>query len=374
MDSGQKIFSESTLRYPIRVLIVDDSAFMRFTITKHLSEVSGITVVGSAHDGEEALRLIPKLKPDVVTLDIEMPRMNGLATLREIMTRFPLPVIMVSSLTSDGARETIQALTLGAVDFVTKPESKANLASIMDDVIAKVRRAAQTKVKVSRFTTLPATNRLSNTESLQNLSSNQNNKTGKIIRPMIKSDKILIIGSSTGGPRALNTVVPEIPYDIPAAVLIIQHMPVGFTRSLAERLDTTSQLAVKEAAPGDALEVGRALVAPGGYHMVLDENNRIALNQAPPVHGVRPSVDVTMASVVQRFEGSVVGVVLTGMGSDGTNGSMLIHSSGGWIIAEAESSCVVWGMPRSVFEAGASNEVLPLPEIAAAIKRAVSKS
>jgi two-component system chemotaxis response regulator CheB len=184
----------------------------------------------------------------------------------------------------------------------------------------------------------------------------------------------LIIGSSTGGPRALNTVVPEIPYDIPAAVLIIQHMPVGLTRSLAERLDTTSQLAVKEAAPGDALEVGRALVAPGGYHMVLDENNRIALNQAPPVHGVRPSVDVTMASVVQRFEGSVVGVVLTGMGSDGTNGSMLIHSSGGWIIAEAESSCVVWGMPRSVFEAGASNEVLPLPEIAAAIKRAVSKS
>ncbi len=160
MDSGQKIFSESTLRSPIRVLIVDDSAFMRFTITKHLSEVSGITVVGSAHDGEEALRLIPKLKPDVVTLDIEMPRMNGLATLREIMTRFPLPVIMVSSLTSDGARETIQALTLGAVDFVTKPESKANLASIMDDVIAKVRRAAQTKVKVSRFTTLPANNRL----------------------------------------------------------------------------------------------------------------------------------------------------------------------------------------------------------------------
>jgi two-component system chemotaxis response regulator CheB len=371
MDFGQKLLNESGS--PIRVLIVDDSAFMRFTITKHLSEASGITVVGSAHDGEEALKIIPKLKPDVVTLDVEMPRMNGLTTLKEIMTRFPLPVIMLSSLTSDGARETIQALTLGAVDFITKPESKANLASIMDDVVVKVKRAAQTKVSGSRSTISTVNNRIP-IGTTQDIYSKQSNKINKYTRPITKTDKILIIGSSTGGPRALNTVIPEIPNDIPAAVLIIQHMPVGFTRSLAERLDTASQLAVKEAVAGDTLEVGCALVAPGGFHMVLDENNRIALNQTPPIHGVRPSVDVTMASVVQRSERSIVGVVLTGMGSDGTNGAMLIHSNGGWVIAEAESSCVVWGMPRSVYEAGASDEVLPLPEIAAAIKRAVLKT
>jgi len=191
----------------------------------------------------------------------------------------------------------------------------------------------------------------------------------KFTRPMTRTDKVLIIGSSTGGPRALNTVVPEIPADIPAAVLIVQHMPVGFTRSLAERLDSVSQLTVKEAEAGDTLQVGRALVAPGGFHMLLDQESKITLNQSPPVHGVRPSVDVTMTSTVQRFGAAIVGVVLTGMGSDGTNGSMLIHSAGGWVIAEHESTCVVWGMPRSVFEAGAADEVLPLPEIAGAIQK-----
>jgi len=149
-------------------------------------------------------------------------------------------------------------------------------------------------------------------------------------------------------------------------------MPVGFTRSLAERLDIASHLLVKEATPGDEMKVGCALVAPGGFHMVLDQDNKIALNQAPPVHGVRPSVDVTMTSVVQKFGSSIVGVILTGMGSDGTNGSLLIHNAGGWVIAEAESTSVVWGMPRSVFEAGAANEVLPLPDIASAIQRAVN--
>jgi two-component system chemotaxis response regulator CheB len=359
--------NDASTQAPIRVLVVDDSAFMRFTIGKFLNDAQGITVLGSARDGEEALDLIQKLNPDVITLDVEMPHMDGLTTLREIMARFPRPVVMLSSLTSEGAQETVQALTIGAVDFITKPETKANMASIMEDIVSKVKKAAQAHVSAR-----PKTygQRESSLFSGAKIPSDTPPKT-KYSRPMNKNDKVLVIGASTGGPRALNVVVPDISATIPAAVLIIQHMPVGFTRSLAERLDTVSQLIVKEAAPGDTLEVGRALVAPGGFHMVLDSENKIALNQSPPVHGVRPSVDVTMTSVVQHFNDAVVGVVLTGMGSDGTNGSMLIHSSGGWVIAESESTSVVWGMPRSVYEAGAANEVVPLPNVVGAIHKAV---
>jgi two-component system chemotaxis response regulator CheB len=182
---------------------------------------------------------------------------------------------------------------------------------------------------------------------------------------------VVVIGSSTGGPRALCTVIPEIPPDLPAAVLIVQHMPVGFTRSLAEGLDSLAAIRVKEAEAGDTLEVGRALLAPGGYHMVLDSSGRINLNQNQPVHGVRPSVDVTLASVVKQVGPAALSVILTGMGSDGTNGSALVQGAGGMVIAEEESTCVVYGMPRSVVEAGVANKVLPLPQIAASINQAV---
>jgi len=358
--------NDPSTQAPIRVLVVDDSAFMRFTIGKFLNDAQGIMVLGSARDGEEALDLIQKLNPDVITLDVEMPHMDGLTTLREIMARFPRPVVMLSSLTSEGAQETVQALTIGAVDFITKPETKANMASILDEIVSKVKKAS-----IARVSVRPKTYGQREGPAPSGYIPSDTPRKTKYSRAMNRNDKVLVIGASTGGPRALNVVVPEISATIPAAVLIIQHMPVGFTRSLAERLDTVSQLIVKEAAPGDALEVGRALVAPGGFHMVLDSENKIALNQSPPVHGVRPSVDVTMTSVVQRFNEAVVGVVLTGMGSDGTNGSMLIHSSGGWVIAEAESTSVVWGMPRSVYEAGAANEVVPLPDVVGAIHKAV---
>ncbi len=361
MDFSQKASpAGSPSETPIRVLIVDDSAFMRFTISKRLNETPGILVVGTAHDGEEALALIPKLHPDVVTLDVEMPRLNGLATLREIMARFPRPVIMLSSLTVEGASETIQGLTYGAVDFIAKPTAKANIEAIMDEVIAKIRRAAKARVYA-----MPPPRKIGPTEAAAD-------HVNKVTKPLRQQDKVVIIGSSTGGPRALNTVVPQLPQNLPAAVLIVQHMPVGFTRSLAERLDSVSQLSIKEAAPGDRLEAGRGLLAPGGFHMTVDANGQIALNQNPTVHGVRPAIDVTMVSIAQKYGASVVGVVLTGMGSDGTNGSALIHSQGGYIIAEDESSCVVWGMPRSVVEAGAANEVVPLPDVAKAIIRAVN--
>lgn len=343
---------------PVRVLVVDDSAFMRFTIGKHLNEHPGLQVIGSAHDGMEALEMIPRLNPDVVTLDVEMPHMDGLSTLREIMTRFPRPVVMLSSLTAEGTVETIQALTLGAVDFIAKPVNKATINTVMDEVAVKIIKAAG-----SRVFALPSMNK-SGSSTLKGVQ--------KDTRSLGAKDKVVIIGSSTGGPRALNVLIPEIPANMPAAIMIVQHMPAGFTRSLADRLDSLSNIKVKEAEPGDKLEVGRALLAPGGFHLTFDRNGQVALNQNPPVHGVRPAIDVTMTSLVSLYGNSVLGVILTGMGSDGTTGSQLIHEAGGHIIAEDESSCVVWGMPRSVYEAGVADEVLPLNQIASAINKRIT--
>jgi two-component system chemotaxis response regulator CheB len=338
---------------PVRVLVVDDSAYMRHIICKHLEAAPGLTVAGVAHEGREALKLIPTLNPDVVTLDVEMPGLDGLATLREIMARFPRPVVMLSSLTAAGTTETVRALTWGAVDFVAKPVVRANVAAVMDDVIAKVRAAAQTHVRPIAPAPAPAMPHL-----------------GKP-RPVRKHDKVVVIGASTGGPRALHTVLQELPNDLPAAFLIIQHLPVGFTRSLAERLDAASPLAIREAAAGDALEIGRGLLAPGGRHMTLDEQGRIALNQDPTLHGVRPAIDVTMAAVARHYGQRAVGVVLTGMGHDGTEGARRIRAAGGRVAAEAEASCVVWGMPRSVVEAGAADSVVPLSGMAQEIERLV---
>ncbi|MFZ5808889.1 MAG: protein-glutamate methylesterase/protein-glutamine glutaminase [Chloroflexota bacterium] len=346
---------------PIRILVVDDSAFMRYTLARRLSEIEGFHVIGSAHDGNEALELTKALKPDVITLDVEMPHMDGLTTLRQIMTVRPTPVIMVSSLTTEGARETIQALTWGAVDFIAKPASKANIEVIVEELTSKIRRAARARVYPMMSSALPKD---------QNVQPQSPKKT----RPRRETDKVVVIGASTGGPRALQTVVSQLNPNMPAAFLIVQHMPVGFTRSLAERLNAVSELAVKEAEPGDTLENGRALVAPGGFHMILDTDGRIALNQNPTVHGVRPAIDVTLLSAAQHFGKACVAVILTGMGRDGTNGASLVHSLGGKVIAEDESTCVVWGMPRSVTEAGAADEIVPLPEVHQAIARAVAWS
>jgi two-component system chemotaxis response regulator CheB len=346
---------------PVRVLVVDDSAFMRYTITQHLLKFPNIQVVGTGRDGQEALELIPKLQPDVVTLDVEMPRLDGLSTLKEIMADYPRPVIMLSSLTSEGALETIQALTLGAVDFVAKPSNKANINAVMDDVAQKILRAAQARVwKVPRNTaaTLPIKMEVKSTSS-------------KGIKAFKTGDPLLIIGASTGGPRALNNLVPFLPGNLPAAVLIIQHMPAGFTHSLADRLDHISPLKVKEAEPGDRLEIGKILLAPGGFHMTVDKDGVIALNQNPTVHGVRPAIDVTVTSTVPAFGKNTLNVILTGMGNDGTTGAVLVHQAGGKVFAEDESTCVVYGMPRSVVEAGVADQVQPLTSMPLAITRMI---
>lgn len=338
-----------------RVLVVDDSAFMRRSISRWLLLQPDLEVVGTAADGAEALELVRLLKPDVVTLDVEMPRLDGLQTLACLMRDNPVPVVMLSSLTTEGAPATIKALELGAVDFVAKPappaigvrEAEAQLIrAVQAAAHARVRRHAAIRTPihaapppgpVQQGTTLP------------------------------RSDRAVAIGCSTGGPRALLDVVPRLPANLPAAVLIVQHMPAGFTRSLAERLNQASALTVKEASEGDVPARGLVLLAPGGKHMKLDAAGRVTLSDEPPVHGVRPAVDMLFTSLPPVFGGRCVAAVLTGMGSDGADGAETLRRAGGKVIVEDPSTTVVYGMPRSVAERGLADRQLPLPEIAGAI-------
>lgn len=335
---------------PIRVLIVDDSAFMRYTINRHLTAAPDLTVVGSAENGLEALEKIPALKPDVVTLDVEMPKLDGLSTLQRIMRECPTPVVMLSSLTARGAKTTIKALMYGAVDFVQKPSGSAETRAAMSTLIEKVKAAAG----VQSGKIVLAGGRKTPTPPQQHA----------IMRPFSHGDVLLVIGASTGGPKALQEVVSHLPADLPAAVVIVQHMPPGFTKSLAQRLNDLSPLTVQEASDGDRLARGLALLAPGDYHMEITADHRIKLTQDARRNHVRPAVDITMETAARCFGNSVLGVVLTGMGSDGTDGARLIKSNGGHIIAEDEATSVVYGMPRSVVEAGLADEVSPLYSVA----------
>jgi len=351
-SSSSAVGHETT---PVRVLIVDDSAYVRLTLSRRLNEQPGLEVIGTAQDGREALAKIPHLRPDVVTLDVAMPQLDGIHTLREIMHRHPLPVIMFSTLTTANARETIRALMWGAVDFVTKPTIQSQLPKVVDELTLKIRAAAQ-----ARLGEVPA-----EPEAKPKPPSGD-------ARAFKSSDKIVVIGASTGGPRALSVVLSGLPADLPATLLLIQHMPKGFTRSLAERLDAVGAFAIKEAEEGDVLQVGQGFMAPGGSHLLITKQHHLTLSHSPLVHGVRPAIDVTMASVAQHYPMRVVGVVLTGMGSDGLHGATLINGAGGRVIAEAESTSVIWSMPRRVAEAGVAHVVAPLPEVARAITRAVT--
>jgi two-component system, chemotaxis family, protein-glutamate methylesterase/glutaminase len=338
----------------IRVLIVDDSAYARLAIARELKAGDGITVVDFARDGIEAIEKIMSLKPDVVTLDVEMPNMDGLDTLQAIMSKCPTPVVMLSSLTGNGTESTIKALELGAVDFFLK-HSLANPVGDSNDVnILFNKIVTASRVKLNGQVELHKPQESSNPA-----------KKAKITDQ--PASNIVIIGSSTGGPKALYRIVPNLPADLPAAVLIVQHMPPGFTNSLANRLDQLSNITVKEASQGDVLHEGMAYIAKGGYHMIGEKGGVLTLEQSPPVCGVRPSVNMTMQSAAPLYKKSTLGVVLTGMGYDGTLGSQFIKLNRGRVIVEDRSTCVVWGMPKSVEESGYADKVVPLQHIAESI-------
>jgi two-component system chemotaxis response regulator CheB len=340
-----------------RVLVVDDSALARMVISRRVSLDPGIEVVGVAFDGVDALEKVKSLKPDVVTLDVEMPRMDGLTTLSRIMAECPTAVVMLSRLTEEDAEVTIKALEAGAVDFFLKPSmvDKGGLSKAIAGLNDKIKMAG--KVDISRVV-----RSLRSGTPYYRAAESPSSSSARTAGLRLQKN-VVIIGSSTGGPKALCEIVPGLPRDLPASILIVQHMPMGFTTSLARRLGQLSQVGVKEAASGDKLKVGQALVAPGNYHLVVGEGDEVSLNQNLARNGVRPSIDTTMESVASRAGYRCIGVVLTGMGSDGKEGAAAIKKSGGRVIVQDEPTSVIYGMPRSVVECGFADKVLPLQQI-----------
>ncbi len=338
----------------IRVLVVDDSALMRKLIPTILERDPSIEVVGTAMDGAFALKKIEELHPDVVTLDLEMPRLDGLEALRLIMRRAPMPVIVFSTHSKEGAYSTFKALALGAIDFVAKPRDAAagHLDAIAVELIDKIKVAKR------------ASGRKIRTEVAVEIKPQQK----KPARATLPPSRIVAIGISTGGPNALQYVLSQIPADFSAAILIVQHMPEGFTEMFAKRLDECCALDVQEARSGDLLLAGRVLICPGNRHMMvrrMPRGDMAVLSDGPPVNGHRPSADVLFHSVAQEFALTSVGVLMTGMGDDGAEGLGAIKAAGGMTVAQSEDTCVVSGMPRAAILKGYANKIVALESLSA---------
>ncbi len=337
----------------VRVLVVDDSALMRKLIPQIIERDASIHVVGTAMDGAFALRKIEELKPQVVTLDLEMPRMDGMETLREITRKHRLPVIVVSAHSTQGAASTFKALALGAFDFVTKPKdaASAHMEQIAAQLIGKIKAAAQTRVPSAPVALTPG--------------------PLKVAKPAASDrgvpTKVVAIGVSTGGPNAVQYVLSQLPPDFPGGIVIVQHMPEGFTEMFARRLDEACALEVKEARSGDLIVAGRALICPGNRHIKVRRmplGDMVILTDEPRVNGHRPSADVLFQSVAREFGERALGVIMTGMGEDGAEGLGEIKKAGGVTIAQSEDSCVVFGMPKAAIERGHAMRVVSLEALA----------
>lgn len=347
---------------PIRILVVDDSVVIRRLLSDTLAADPALEVVGAASDGRIALTKIPLLKPDLITLDIEMPVMNGLETLAAVRTLYPkLPVIMFSTLTEHGASATLDALALGASDYATKPSATGRpevaLQRIRVDLIPKIKAlCGRASLKLPPL-----------------------HGTHPVLKARARSNppiEIVAIGTSTGGPAALAEVLPRIPNDFPVPIVVVQHMPPIFTRQLAERLASRSALPVEEGCAGVILSPGHAWIAPGNFHMKLIRAGlgfRLNLDQSPPENSCRPAVDVLFRSVALAYGANVLGVVMTGMGSDGVLGAQAIRDAGGDVIIQDEASSIIWGMPGLVHASGLADAAYPLDRLAAEITHRVMK-
>ena len=413
----------------IRILIADDSAFMRKVLSDLFRAQPDFEVVGTATNGRDAVEKVERLSPDLLTLDVQMPEMDGLNALAVIMEKHPMPVVMLSSLTQEGTEETVRALSLGAVDFISKAGGAiSRIDTISDEILAKCRAAAQANVRgalagtraaeraekereareqreraeqpVLRHVALPTRSGLKLTprRTLARPAADKP-KFGTFENPLLKprkkefvphaeptpeqvsvqaapgGSKLVAIGTSTGGPQALQHVIPLLPGDLPCGVVVVQHMPPGFTHSLAERLDSLSKVSVKEAEDGEPILPGHVYIAPGDYHLRVAGSGsvrRIALGHDPKVGNHRPAVNVMYDSVAPIGR-NLVAVIMTGMGCDGTEGMKKIKAAGGYAIAQDESTCVVYGMPKSVVDAGLADEVRPVTDIARAITAAVHR-
>lgn len=331
----------------IKLLIVDDSAFMRKIVSDIASEIEGLEVVGIARNGLDALEVIPKLKPDIITLDIEMPKLNGLDTLKAIKKDYNIPVIMLSSLSN--TETTIEALQIGAVDFISKPKSlNSDISDLKIELNEKIKSIDSRKATSNKI-----------------VDGNRNRYNMRVDMKTDNIDKkvdVVLIGASTGGPKALVTLIGNLPRKINVPILIVQHMPKGFTTSFAQRLNKESPVEVLEAENNMLIQRGKVYLAPGDYHMVI-EGNKIKLNTEEKIHGVRPAVDYLFKSGSKEYKDKVLSIILTGMGKDGAKGVEDIKEYGGYNIVQDEESCVVYGMPGSAVATGKVDEVLSLTDI-----------
>jgi two-component system chemotaxis response regulator CheB len=343
----------------IRVLVTDDSLFMRAAIKKLLERDGRFEVIGEAKNGQEAVEKVRALKPDVCTMDFNMPVLDGISALREIMRVRPTPVVMLSAHTREGARETVEALREGAIDFVTKPsgEVSAELGELAPRLVAKLVSASQARPVAPPPPPAPAERAVIDVRST--------------IPPfgtgLAHGLRVVVVAVSTGGPAALSRLLPAIPGDAPLALLIVQHLPAGFTAPLAERLDGISAFTVREAAEGDRPMPGVALIAPGDPHLDIHADGRVHIVEGPEVNGVRPAADVTMRAAARIFGRRTVGVVMTGMGRDGAEGIRAIKQAGGATLVQDQATSVIYGMPRAAVETGCVDRTLPLEELAEAL-------
>ena len=346
----------------ITVIVADDSALMRRVISDMLNSDPTIKVIGTAINGEDCIKKCRELKPDIMTLDIEMPVLDGLGVLKRLMPENPIPIILLTGTTD--AKKTFEGLNLGAVDFLLKPSGNISLDmdKIRDDLVSKVKAAYDSREKI--------------TDKIQEKIRNPPEEMTPVNRNFYStSKKIIVIAASTGGPQALERLLVQLPKNIPAPILIVQHMPAGFTKTLAERFNNACNIAVREAADGDILEDGVALIAPGGYHMELeiqDDNSlKIRLNQKPTELGVRPNANRLFKSVADIYKDNTIGVVLTGMGYDGTEGSRQIKNYSGLVIAESKETAIIYGMPKSIVDNNLADMTLDVDSIGAALLQAV---
>lgn len=334
----------------IRVLIVEDSFLMRKVIGDAINADPALEVIYKAKNGKEGLEKILELKPDIVTLDINLPLLDGIGVLKEVMKKQPTKIIMLSAHTKEGTNDTMKALELGAIDFIAKPSGEISLDiyKLKDEIVSKIKLAG--KIELDKFMSTASF-------GIAALPTKEKILTVK---------RLVIIGASTGGPKVVLNIMKNIPETDTAAFIIVQHMPVGFTTTFAERISWESKIKTKEAQDNEFICAGKALVAPAGYHLVVEkygEHLKTRLNQDPQVNFVRPSIDITMCSAAKACGKDVIGIILTGMGKDGLEGAKSIKKEGGTIIVQDEESSVVWGMPKAVYGAGLADKVLSPPEI-----------
>ena len=350
----------------IKVIVVDDSALMRKIISDMINSEQDMEVIDVARNGQDLLEKLQRQIPDVITLDVEMPQMDGITALRELKKKNSgIPVIMLSSVSQKGTEKTMECLEAGAFDFIPKPSGAISLDinKVKDDLVEKIKLAHEKNDYKGKFHSLK-----SEPVAERNITTTPSAAARKSFSGKVEA---VVIGASTGGPKALYAVITSLPENIGVPVFVVQHMPVGFTKAFADRLNSNSRIKVKEGSEGDVVEKNTVYIAPGGYHMEVSSDKKVRLTTEPPIWGVRPAVDKLFFSATKVYGGKLVSVILTGMGRDGADGTIDIKKNGGFTISEDRSTCTIYGMPKAAFETGKVDVVLPIDSVAAEIVKIV---